>query len=151
MATENSEDFPELVRRLTKQDEKEKQREEARRVYKLEDMLDPDSVKTLVIPYEDGDIHLDYCPLRIDDRITLNKIKDSDPDVQTILRNKKTLEIILGRANPEYWTRKRIDSLPAHIVDMIIIAYDRQEVRGFLRQLLNSASTGSRLNPEYSA
>jgi hypothetical protein len=97
--------------------------------------------KKLVLPSIGG--YVMYCPLRIEDRAEIMKIKDSDPDVQLDKRNRHTVYLMLKRAD-ERWTQELAYNLPAAWVDAILIEYGKEEQDRFLLPVLRRRLDGLR-------
>jgi len=86
--------------------------------------------------------HVEYCPLRIEDRIEINRIVDNNLSIQRDKRNRKTIHLLLSRANPDVWTEDVVNQLAAQIIDIIIIEHNQQELGSFLQFLLPRKSSG---------
>jgi hypothetical protein len=95
--------------------------------------------KKLVLPTIGG--YVMYCPLRIEDRAEIMKIKDSDPDVQLDKRNRHTVYMALSRADSR-WTQEKAYNLPASWVDAILIEYGKEEQDRFLLPILRQRLAG---------
>ena len=79
---------------------------------------------------------VEYCPLRIKDRIAINEISHESEEILNDMRNRKTLFLILNRAKPELWTEERINDLPAMFVDAILMEYGQVEDDSFLLPII---------------
>ena len=88
--------------------------------------------------------YVEYCPLRIKDRTDIALIKDDDNEIQTNLRNRHAVYLLLTRANPEKWTKEVVYGLPASFIDTILIEYGEAEAGRFLRPVLQQSLNGFR-------
>lgn len=114
-----------------KTEEKEQwDRAEAQNLLDADDLINYANIKKkLVLPTIGG--HVMYCPLRIEDRSEVMKIKDSDPDVQLDKRNRHVVYMMLKRAD-DRWTQDKVYGLPAAWIDAILIEYTKEEQDRFL-------------------
>jgi hypothetical protein len=87
--------------------------------------------------------YVEYMPLRSIDRIEVNSIIDSNPDIQRDKRNREMVFRLLSRADSRY-TREAIENLSAMIIDAILLEYEMQEDSRFLLPILNRKSSGLR-------
>lgn len=85
---------------------------------------------------------VEYCPLRIKDRLEINAISDESEEIQIDLRNRRTLYLILHRADPELWTPQKIEELPAMFVDAILMEYGQVEDDSFLLPIITRKLDG---------
>ncbi len=141
MAEVNEENRQKLESLVSRDEEKE-QREKA----EAQNLLEADELinyavtpKKLVLPTIGG--YVMYCPLRIEDRAEIMKIKDSDPDVQLDKRNRHTVYMALSRAD-DRWTQEKAYNLPASWVDAILIEYGKEEQDRFLLPILRQRLAG---------
>ena len=86
---------------------------------------------------------VEYMPLRPMDKVEVNTIIDSNPDVQRDMRNRKKVFLLLNRADERY-TEVAIENLSAAIVDSILLEYEMKEDSHFLLPILNRRSDGLR-------
>jgi len=86
---------------------------------------------------------VEYMPLRTQERIEINSIHDENEDIQRDLRNRKTVYLLLNRADKRY-TEDAIDNLPASIIDAILLEYEMAENAPFLLPILNRRRDGFR-------
>lgn len=82
-----------------------------------------------------------YTPLRIGDRIDINKITHQEEIVQRDMRNRRKLYLLLSRADKRY-TEDIIASIPAQVIDNIIYEYSLQEETPFLPHPLRKRLIG---------
>lgn len=87
--------------------------------------------------------HVEYCPLRIEDEVEIDQIKDDNPEVQQDLRNRKKAYLILSRADSR-WTDQVVKELAAVIIDAILMEYDTAEDTRFLLPIIRRRSAGLR-------
>lgn len=137
----------ERLKRLEKLAEDKEEKEQWDRA-EAQNLLDADELinyavtkKKLVLPTIGG--YVMYCPLRIEDRAEIMKIKDGDPDVQLDKRNRHTAYMMLKRAD-DRWTQEKAYNLPASWVDAILIEYGKEEQDRFLLPILRRRLDGLR-------
>ena len=85
-----------------------------------------------------------YKPLRIQDRVDINEIKHTDPDIQRDLRNRRKVYLLLSRSDPRY-TEEIVNAMAGHLIDTILTEHLAQEEESFLLPLMRRRSTGLRL------
>jgi hypothetical protein len=85
---------------------------------------------------------VEYLPLRIEDRIEVMRITDDNLEVQTDLRNRRTVFLLLNRANPEIWTEETVGKLSAVLVDAILLEYGYEEDDRFLLPIIKRKLDG---------
>lgn len=85
-----------------------------------------------------------YKPLRIQDRIDINEVKHTNPDIQRDMRNRRKVYLLLSRADPRY-TEAVVNNMAAHLVDTILTEHLAQEEESFLLPLIRRRSTGLKL------
>jgi len=127
---------------LADEDVEREQREaaEARSLIDADEMVNyAKTPRKLVLPSIGG--YVMYCPLRIEDRAEIMKIKDNDPDVQLDKRNRHTVYVMLKRAD-DRWTQEKAYDLPAAWIDAILIEYAAEEHDRFLRPIYQRRLAG---------
>lgn len=87
--------------------------------------------------------YVEYMPLRSQDRIAVNSITDTNPDIQRDKRNREMVYLLLSRADERY-TREAVENLSAVLIDAILLEYEMQEDSRFLLPILNRKSDGLR-------
>ena len=87
--------------------------------------------------------YVEYMPLRAMDRIEINSIVDTNPDVQRDKRNRRKVFLMLNRADKRY-TEPAIENMAATTVDAILLEYEMKEDSHFLLPILNRRSDGLR-------
>lgn len=85
---------------------------------------------------------VDYFPLRIQDRIEVMRITDDNVEVQTDLRNRRTVFLLLNRADPETWNKETVGKLSAVLVDAILMEYGYEEDDRFLLPIIKRKLDG---------
>jgi len=85
---------------------------------------------------------VEYMPLRIQDRIEIMRITDDNLEVQTDLRNRRTVFLLLNRADPETWTVETTGKLSAVLVDAILMEYGYEEDDRFLLPIIKRKLDG---------
>ena len=133
---------------LADEDVEKEQRElaEARNLLDADELINyANTPKKLVLPSIGG--FITYCPLRIEDRSEVMKIKDSDPDVQLDKRNRHIVYMMLKRAD-ERWTEEKAYNLPAAWIDAILIEYTKEEQDRFLLPIYRRRLNGSGRTPK---
>lgn len=114
-------------------EKEQRERAEARNLIDADELINyANTPKKLVLPTIGG--YINYCPLRIEDRAQVMKIKDSDPDVQLDKRNRHIVYLMLNRAD-DRWTEEKAYNLPAAWVDAILIEYTNEEQDRFLQPI----------------
>ena len=127
---------------LADEDVEREQREiaEARSLIDADEMVNyAKTPRKLVLPSIGG--YVMYCPLRIEDRAEIMKIKDNDPDVQLDKRNRHTVYVMLKRAD-DRWTQEKVYNLPAAWIDVILIEYAAEEHDRFLQPVYQRRRAG---------
>ena len=127
---------------LADEDVEREQREiaEARSLIDADEMVNyAKTPRKLVLPSIGG--YVMYCPLRIEDRAEIMKIKDNDPDVQLDKRNRHTVYVMLKRADNR-WTQEKAYDLPAAWIDAILIEYAAEEHDRFLQPVYQRRRAG---------
>jgi len=87
-------------------------------------------------------VFVEYTPLRIQDRIEINSIKHKDEEIRNDLRNRRTLFLLVYRANKEFWTQEKVNELPAMFVDAILMEYGQVEDDRFLLPIITRKLSG---------
>lgn len=90
---------------------------------------------------ESSSYYVEYCPLRIEDNITIKAITHENEEIQRNLRNRKKAHLILSRADNRY-TERIIKELASVIIDAILMEYDEAEDSHFLLPILKRRSDG---------
>ena len=85
---------------------------------------------------------VEYCPLRVEDRLQITSIKDDDEAIQTDLRNRRTVFLLLNRARPDIWTEEKVNKLAAVFIDAIVMEYGSQEGDRFLLPIIKRKLDG---------
>jgi hypothetical protein len=87
-------------------------------------------------------VFVKYTPLRIQDRIEINSIKHKDEEIRNDLRNRRTLFLLVYRANKEFWTQEKVNELPAMFIDAILMEYGQVEDDRFLLPIITRKLSG---------
>jgi hypothetical protein len=87
-------------------------------------------------------VFVEYTPLRIQDRIEINSIKHKDEEIRNDLRNRRTLFLLVYRANKEFWTQEKVNELPAMFIDAILMEYGQVEDDRFLLPIITRKLSG---------
>ena len=136
-AVEKDEKFTSLANQLLK----EEKPADMRNLADIRELLNYANLKKhLVIPTMG--FYVEYCPLRICDRIEIMGITNENKEVETDERNRRTLYLLLNRADPEVWTKKIVNNIPAIFVDAILMEYGQQEADPFLQPIIERKLRG---------
>lgn len=122
---------------------------EARNLADVEELLDyANVVKRLELPTltddEGQSYYVEYCPLRICDLVQIRAVDHEDEDIRRDLQNREMVYYLLNRADPETWTREKVENLPASWINTILIEYGMQEEDRFLLSAMRRKADGLR-------
>ena len=85
---------------------------------------------------------VEYCPLRVEDRLQISAIQDKDEAILTDLRNRRTVYLLLNRARPDVWTEEKVNQLASVFIDAIIMEYGAMEEDRFLLPIIKRKLDG---------
>jgi len=112
----------------------------ARNLADAKEMLNYANIKKKLVLTSLG-YYVEYCPLRIEDRIKISELTDPSTEIQRDMRNRKMAYLVLSRAD-DRWTEEVVAELPAIFIDAMLMAYDEAEDSRFLLPILERRSSG---------
>ncbi len=120
---------------------------EARNLFDVDEVLSNALKPRIMVLPELGDdsFHVYWCPLNSVDRVEIMRIEDKNADVQIDLRNRKAIQIMLGKADSRC-TENFVRRMPASWIDVILTKVAAEQ-RSFLSPLVRSVLTG--LSPTF--
>jgi len=115
---------------------------EARNLFDVDEVLtDGLKARKLLLPELGEDsFHVFYCPLNSVDRVQIMRIEDKNSDVQIDLRNRKAVQIMLGKAD-DRCTEEFVRRMPAYWIDVILTKVSGEQ-RSFLSPLVRNVLLG---------
>ena len=115
---------------------------EARNLFDVDEVLtDGLKARKLLLPELGEDsFHVFYCPLNSVDRVQIMRIEDKNSDVQIDLRNRKAVQIMLGKAD-DRCTEEFVRRMPAYWIDVILTKVSGEQ-RSFLSPLVRNVLAG---------
>jgi len=117
---------------------------EARSLFDVDEVLsDATKPRTLLLPeLGDNSFHVLWCPLNSVDRVAVLRIVDDNPDVQTDLRNRRAVYLMLSKADTRC-TEQTVQQMPAHWIDLILTKIGAEQ-NSFLSPLVRNVLSGLR-------
>lgn len=115
---------------------------EARKLFDVNELFD-NAIKPrkLLLPeLGDDSCHIYWCPLNSVDRVAVLRITDDNPEVQTDLRNRHAIYLMLSKADPQC-TKELIQRMPAYWLDVILTKIGVEQ-NSFLSPLVKSVLSG---------
>ena len=115
---------------------------EARSLFDVDEVLSDATKprKLLLTELGDNSFHVYWCPLNSVDRISVLRITDDNAEVQTDLRNRHAVYLMLNKAEPKC-TEQLVKQMPAHWIDLILTKIAAEQ-NSFLSPLVRSVLSG---------
>ena len=115
---------------------------EARNLFDVDDIFDnATKPRKLLLPeLGDDSFHVYWCPLNSVDRVALLRIVDENSEVQTDLRNRQAIYLMLSKADPRC-TEQLIQRMPAYWIDVILTKIGVEQ-NSFLSPLVKTVLSG---------